>query len=497
MALRHVRTPHTGIRLLVVLAALLLTGPVFAADEPVIVGVTNLDLVDALMELHINQVNVRRVIDVSNAIAVTGDPVYLRTLPFVRYVEPDPPDAVWTQEDALEYGVHNVAAETVWGGFEGATNIIPGQGGAGIKVAVIDTGIDCGHEDLAGGCVYGANFVTSGAVPFDDYGHGTHVAGIIGARDNGLGTIGVAPEATLYAVKVLNSSGSGSFSAVALGIDWAVRNGMHVINMSLGGTTASQALADAVAAAEAAGVLVVSAAGNSGCCNKVGYPAKYAGSMAVAAVDSQDVLASFSSTGPEVDVSAPGVSVRSSVPTGTCKYCDPSGYKLLSGTSMATPHVAGVGALLMSRGRTAAETWSLMVGTAVDLGAIGRDDEYGYGRVDALAAVTGTPAPLPPPPPAPPADSVPPTASITSPTNGATVARYSTVTIEASASDDVGVTRVAFLVNGVPRCSRTTAPYTCAWQVWGAPGKIFRLRVRAYDAAGNVGPSSLVTVTVR
>ena len=115
--------------------------------------------------------------------------------------------------------------------------------------------------------------------------------------------------------------------------------------MSLSGTSGSIALADAVAAAQAAGVLVVSAAGNSGCCNTVGYPARYAGSMAIGAVDVNDVVASFSSTGPEVDVTAPGVAVRAPVPTGSCALCDPSGYLLLNGTSMASPHVAGVGAL--------------------------------------------------------------------------------------------------------------------------------------------------------
>src|SRR5262249_45962552 len=230
-------------------------------------------------------VPIGHVIHVSSALAVVGDPVHLRALPFVRYVEPDPPDAVWTQEDALQYGVDNISAEVVWGGSSGATSVLPGQGGAGIRVAVIDTGIDCEHPDLqpvpgaAGTCVYAYNAVGSG-LPVDDHGHGTHVAGIIGARDNGIGLIGVAPEVDLYAVKVLNSSGSGTWSAIAAGINWAVLNGMHVINMSLGGSSYSQAAADAVAAASAAGILVVSAAGNSGCCNSVLYPAKFPGSMA-------------------------------------------------------------------------------------------------------------------------------------------------------------------------------------------------------------------------
>ena len=362
------------------------------APQPLIVGVRNVG--QAIAALKAQGIPVRHVLDISNAVAVVGEPAMLRALPFVRYVEGDPPGAVWALQDTLPYGVSNIDAEVVWGGSQGATNVVSGQGGFGVKVAVIDTGVDCGHIDLLPGCFYGANFV-NGLLAFDDNGHGTHVAGIIGARDNGQGVIGVAPEAELYAVKVLDSAGSGSWSAVAAGINWAVANNMKVINMSLGGTEASQAVADAVAAAAAAGVLVVSAAGNSGCCNTVLYPAKHAGSMAIAAVDQLDNWATFSSTGTEVDVAAPGVTILSTVPTGICSLCDPSGYKSLSGTSMASPHVAGVGALLISRGRSRAQSWSLITGTAKDKGTAGFDNYFGWGRVDALAAVGGAPAPVP------------------------------------------------------------------------------------------------------
>ena len=266
---------------------LLLIGPVAVPAQaqeraPLIVGVTT-NLGQAVAALRAQGVPVRHVIDVSSAVAVVGDASRLRGLPFVRYVEPDPPDAVWIVQDSLPYGVANIDAEVVWGGSQGATDVIAGQGGWGIKVAVIDTGVDCSHADLVGGCAYGANFVNA-ALALDDHGHGTHVAGTIGARDNGQGVIGVAPEVELYAVKVLDANGSGSWSAVAAGINWAVQNGMNVISMSLGGTAGSQAVADAVAAADAAGILVVSAAGNSGCCNTVLYPAKYPESMPVAAV---------------------------------------------------------------------------------------------------------------------------------------------------------------------------------------------------------------------
>ena len=470
---------------------LALASTVAYAQERLIVGVT--DVGRAERELPA-QAQVRFKIGISRAFAVTGDAERLRRLPFVRYVEPDPVDAAHIVADTLEYGVNNIDAEVVWGGSEGATTVIPGQGGAGARVAVLDTGIDCGHEDLAGGCVYGANFA-SFTQPFDDHGHGTHVAGIIGARANGVGVIGVAPESTVYAVKVLAGNGSGAWSWVAAGIDWAVANDMDVINMSLSGTSGSIALADAVAAAQAAGVLVVSAAGNSGCCNTVGFPARYAGSMAIGAVDVNDVVASFSSTGPEVDVTAPGVAVRAPVPTGSCTLCDPSGYLLLNGTSMASPHVAGVGALLMSRGFTAPQAWNAITSTARDLGAAGYDTFYGYGRVDALAAVNSTPAEPPPPPPAPPLDSVAPTVSITSPAFFAPVRPNTLVTIRASASDNVGVQRVEFYVDLVAKCVDTTAPFTCNWIVPPGRGLYYLIEAVAYDAAGNFGYTYSIVYT--
>ena len=460
------------------------------AQQRLIVGVT--DVGRAERELPA-QAQVHFKIGISRAFAVTGDPERLRRLPFVRYVEPDPTDAAHITDDTLEYGVNNIDAEVVWGGAQGATTVIAGQGGFGAKVAVLDTGVDCAHEDLVGACGPGANFASFGP-PLDGHGHGTHVAGIIGARANSVGTIGVAPEATIYPVKVLSDSGSGAWSWVAAGIDWAVDNGANVISMSLSGTSGSIALADAVAAAQAAGVLVVSAAGNSGCCNTVGYPARYAGSMAIGAVDVNDVIANFSSTGPEVDVVAPGVAVKAPVPTGTCTLCHPSGYQLLSGTSMATPHVSGVAALLMTRGFTAAQAWNALTMTAHDLGAAGYDTVYGYGRVDALAAATSTPTDPPPPPP-PSEDVVAPTVAITSPAFFAAVRQNSLVTIRAAATDNVGVTKVEFYVDLVGKCVDTAAPFTCSWVVPPGRGLYYLIEALAYDAAGNIGYTYTIVYT--
>jgi len=401
-----------------------------------VIGVT--DIPAAQKAAAAAQLRVLDVIPLIDAMVVEGPEQTVQGLlkaPFVRYVEPDPLDAVWTQEDTLVYGVANIEAEIVWGGTLNATNVISGHGGMGAKVAVVDTGIDCGHPDLQDNCIYGASYV-KGAKPFDDHGHGTHVAGIIAARDNGFGVIGVAPEATLYAVKVLDSNGSGSYSAVASGIVWAVKNGMNVINMSLGGSAYSQVIADAVKAASDAGVLVVSAAGNSGCCDTVLYPAKLPESMAIAAVDANDQRASFSSTGLEVDVAAPGVAILSTVPTGSCKLCDPSGYRTLSGTSMATPHVSGTGALLMSRGLTAAQARTQIDGTTKDLGFPGFDMYTGWGRVDALAATTETPY-FPPI-----SDTTPPTVDITSPADGYVITT-NTVTVNVEAADETQLAQIS------------------------------------------------------
>jgi subtilisin family serine protease len=298
-------------------------------------------------------------------------------------------------------------------------------------------------------------------------------------------------------VKVLSAQGSGAWSGVAAGIDWAVANGMHVISMSLSGSSATIAVADAVAAAQAAGVLVVSAAGNSGCCNTVGYPAKYAGSMAIGAVDVNDVIASFSSTGIEVDVVAPGVAVKAAVPTGNCTLCDPTGYKLLNGTSMATPHVSGVAALLMAHPtepRTAVQAWYALTSTAKDLGEPGFDSTYGNGRVDALAAITLPPTDPPPPPP-PSEDFEAPYVEITSPPLFSYVRQNTLVTIRASALDNVGVTRVEFYVDLVGKCVDTTAPYTCNWIVPRGRGLYYLIEAYAFDAAGNIGGTYTIVVS--
>lgn len=231
----------------------------------------------------------------------------------------------------LPWGVDRVDADNVW-----ATSTADN-----IKVAVIDTGIDLDHPDLATNVKGGVNTIYSWRTADDDNGHGSHVAGIIAAMNNSAGVIGVGYDIDLYAVKVLSSNGSGYVSDIIEGIQWSINNNMDVINMSLGTTSDVQSFHDAVIAAKNAGITVVSAAGNSGPSdNTVIYPAKYPESIAVSATNSSDGQPSWSSRGPEIDLAAPGNSVYSTYRGGS--------YATLSGTSMATPHVAGAAAMVLA-----------------------------------------------------------------------------------------------------------------------------------------------------
>jgi len=320
------------------------------------------------------------------AAALARDPAVLR-------IEPDAVAHIATTELENSWGVDHIDADLTWSADTGA-----GVTGAGIDVAVIDTGIDATHPDLAGSVITGRSFLNNGSVSDsydDDNGHGTHVAGTIGARADNNGVVGVAPAVNFYIAKVLDSSGSGYYSDIIAGINWAAGQGVDVINMSLGGTADIQALEDAVIAAyQDEDIVVVAAAGNAGGNvrkDTVIYPAKYASVIAVAATDSSDIRASFSSTGPAVELSAPGVGILSTIPGG--------GYASWSGTSMASPHVAGTAALLKAADptATASEIRAMLQQMADDLGTAGRDVLYGYGLVDAHIG-SGTVEPPPPDP---------------------------------------------------------------------------------------------------
>lgn len=256
----------------------------------------------------------------------------------------------------------------------------------------------------------GYDFVLDNAEPMDVYGHGTHVAGTVAALEDGYGVVGVAPEAQIFALRILDDNGYGTTTRTLAALDWIYRyneanptDPIRITNNSYGGPTYSEAERQAFenVATSGVGVLHLAAAGNSGkksiSVDNVSYPAKYESVVAVAATDAADARASFSSTGPAVELAAPGVSVLSSWMYDT-SYLNPQPfafpddddyYKEGSGTSMASPHAAGTAALVWAAnpGLSVQEVRGMLQNTALDLGASGRDTAYGFGRIQADAAV--------------------------------------------------------------------------------------------------------------
>jgi serine protease len=312
-----------------------------------------------------------------------------------------------------QYGPQQMGAPTAWD--------TAGYGSSSIKVAVIDSGIYRAHEDFTPTSRFltGRDYVQGDNDPQDTCGHGTHVIGTIAAStNNGKGVAGVS-QATILPFKALEAVGglfnvqcSGSAANIAQAIRDAADQGARIISMSIGGPD-STVERDAVSYAAGKGVLIVAAAGNDGSANSVDFPAAYPDSIAVAALESNKARASYSDAGPQVDIAAAGSNVMSTT------YSSTSSYGTMSGTSMATPHVAGALALALSCAPTAtvAQVKSALYSTAEDLGAAGRDDIFGNGlaRVDRLVASLcgGTP---PPPPPG----NNAPTAAFTSTTSGLT-----------------------------------------------------------------------------
>ena len=299
-------------------------------------------------------------------------------------VEVDRPVRSTTWSDPLrprQWGVTRLAGETTRAAASANGTI----------VAVVDSGIQANHPDLAGHLVPGVDLINPATgARYDGYGHGTHVAGIIAAAtNNARGVSGIAPDARLMSVRVLDSTGAGWSSTVAQGIVWAVDHAARVINVSLGGGY-SASTSTAVSYARSKGALVVAAAGNerqTG--NATTYPAAYPSVLAVAASDSSDRSASFSNTGSYVDVAAPGVDIVST-------YLD-SGYAMMSGTSMAAPFVSGEAAVLLGArpSLTVDQVTAALTRTAVDRGTVGRDDQFGAGIVSptrAVCSVTSCPS---------------------------------------------------------------------------------------------------------
>lgn len=284
--------------------------------------------------------------------------------------------------------------------------------GTGVKVGIIDSGIDYTHPDLNDNYAGGYDFINNDDDPMDEHGHGTHVAGTVAAEDNDFGVVGVAPEACLYALSVFPKSGGGTYDDVIAALEWCLdpnndgdtSDHMEVTNNSYGSSgDPGETVEEAFVNAYVAGVLHVAAAGNAGAGeDTVLYPAKYDSVVAVAATDSSDNRASFSSTGPAVELAAPGVGILSTIYPYRDRGPLWKNYGTASGTSMASPHVAGTVALVKAANpdMTNDEVRQLLIDTADDLGDLGRDPQYGFGLVDAVEAV-GVPTPTPTPPETP------------------------------------------------------------------------------------------------
>ncbi len=297
----------------------------------------------------------------------------MSTRPGVEWVEVDHrARAYWSPGDPRipdQWALARMGAATAWNSTRGD----------GATVAVIDTGVDYQHPDLAGRVDLGWDFVDNDDDPMDVQGHGTHVAGIAAASaGNAIGGSGLAPESRVLAVRALDADGAGFYSWIANAIVYSADQGAQVINLSLGGSAGSQALREAVGYAASRGAVVTCATGNDGA-GRIGVPARYEGCTSIGATGSRDRVAAFSNRGSGIDLVAPGEAILSTVMG--------SGYEAWDGTSMATPFVSGLAALLMAEGHSARTALKVMRDTARDIGPSGWDRTSGFGRINAAAAM--------------------------------------------------------------------------------------------------------------
>lgn len=390
----------------------------------------------------------------------------------IEYAEPDAPVHATTAPNdpwfcsGQQWHLTKIMAPAAWDLTQGSPDVI---------VAIVDSGVRATHPDLSGKILPGYDFVAQDDNPDDEFGHGTAVASIAAAAtDNALGLAGVSWKTTILPVRVLDASGSGSYSTLIDGILFAADCGARVINLSLAGTSTSDALQAAIDYAWSKGALVVAAAGNSGS-TAIAYPAACRNVIAVSATDASDQRPSWSSYGNWIDVTAPGVSLPIATLDGS--------YTTGSGTSFSAPVVSGVAALMAAANPSLSNVTlsDLLLTSTDDVGPAGFDSASGYGRVNASRAVQAARNRLVP-------DSIAPLPTFTTPDDGATVS--GSLSIAGLATDNVGVTRLEALIDGAPLARADGASLSCTIDSRTLAEGEHTLKLLAYDDAGNCGSAT-------
>jgi thermitase len=419
------------------------------------------------------------IVDLPSGASARAVVAQLSAHPHIKYAELDhrvkssfaPTDPYY----GSEWHLPKVGAPSAWDTTQGA----------GITIAILDSGVDAAHPDLSPNLVAGYNFYSNNSDTTDACGHGTAVAGVAAAAiNNGTGVAGVAGQSKLMPIRVayFDTTQNGCYayySTIVSGLTYAADHGARVANVSYGGLAASLTVQSAAQYMKGKGGLVFVSAGNDGVDANI---APTTSMIPVSATDTNDALASWSTYGAFVAMSAPGAGIWTTSKGGI--------YQAWTGTSFSSPLTAGVAALMMSANPALDGTKieSLMYASAVDLGTAGRDPYYGYGRVDASASVKAAVAATST------IDRQAPTAAITAPTAFSSISGL--VPINVSATDNVGVARIELLVNGTTVAVDSGAPFGFSWNSSGVANGMADLVAVAYDAAGNFTASSTVSVNV-
>jgi len=368
----------------------------------------------------------------------------------------------------LEWHLSTIQAPTAWEVTTGST---------GVPIAMIDSGVDPTHPDLASKLIPGWSFLTGTADTHDVLGHGTETAGTAAAiGNNGLGVAGIAWQNPIMPLVVLNSSDWASYSDIASAITYAADHGVRIVNISIGGTSYSSTLQSAVDYAWSKGTVVFAAAGNYANSTPI-YPAGCTNVVAVGAMDSNDNLASFSNFGSYVDLTAPGTNIMTTLSGG--------GYGGVSGTSFASPIAAGVAALVLSRNPSlsAQQLVTLLEQNSDDLGAAGYDQTFGWGRVNASRAVVAAGG----------GSTTPPSVTISSPGPSSTI--QATVMVQGNAVAPTSLSSVEFWVDSAKISTTTATSFAFDWNTMSVGNGPHTLTVIAREPTGVSGQSS-VNVTV-